>query len=383
MRFSNTLSLQVLLLFAVEPVVNALSAVPSEAASRNLSILQQSLSSMANKLTLSPEIIIPEPTDPTALLLQSTEITKMSEAIRSKAKGNAAFVAGSINALRIFCQEQENARGNFPGPLPVIYCESSIEENASMEDIADAGASGVVCTLLNAAEVASADDLKKDDALKGSFDLARENGIQLIPEVVLKSDREWSADDITAIVDAVAEQCGADPAAVILTVGTIAVEDDEDEDEDEEEEGESSGDEEVTETFDLPSIPKDISKRIPILGSVRAKAGGGRMGASVGLFKESGFNGVVLRCDCLPGYRMNPDLEFVGGFWGAAIGDLKSLKSKNFNFRSTFALDRDVPLEWYNYQKDIMESGALGDMSGKGAGGTAPLDEDNGDYAGF
>lgn len=377
MRFSHALYLQALVLFASQPFANALSAAPSEAASRNLSILQSSLSSIAKKLTLSPEIIIPEPTDPTALLLQSTEITKMSEALRSKAKGNAAFVAGSMNALRAFCQEQERARGNFPGPLPVIYCESSIEENASMESIAEAGAAGVVCCVLDAAEIDSADDLKKDETLKASFESAREHGMQLIPEIILKSDREWGENDITAVVDSLVEQCGADPAAIILTVGTIATDDDDEEKDGEEEDCE----EQTTASFGLPLISKELSKRIPILGSVRAKAGGGRMGDSVGSHKESGFNGCVLRCDCLPGYRMNPDLTFVSGFWGAAIGDLKSTKSKNFNFRSTVALERDIPMEWFNYQKNIMESGALG-SPGSGGGGDA-LDADNGDYRGF
>ena len=109
------------------------------------------------------------------------------------------------------------------------------------------------------------------------------------------------------------------------------------------------------------------------------KAGGGRIGSAVQAHKESGFNGVILRCDCLPGYRMNPDLDFVKNFWGAAIGDLKSTKSKNFNFRSKVALERDIPMEWFKYQKSVMESGALGGNEP----GANPLDSANGDYQGF
>jgi len=302
----------------------------------------------------------------------------MSYAIRTKAKGNAVFIAGSVNSLRTFCQEQESARGNFPAPLPVIYCESSIEENVDMVNVAEAGAAGYLYSTLNGEEIASAEDVKKDDAVKTRFESALANGMQLIPEVVLKPDMVWSEDDLVAIVDAVIEQCGAEPAAIVFTVGAIAAEDKEDADE--EEEGESSSEEKAAKVeIQLPQVPKALSKRIPILGSVRARAGGGRMGNAVGSHKESGFKGCVLRCDCLPGYRMNPDLDFVGGFWGAAIGDLKSLKSKNFNFRSTIALDRDIPMEWYKYQKDIMESGALG---GSGTG-VDPTDAANGDYQGF
>jgi hypothetical protein len=359
--------------------VRALSTSPSEVAARNLMTLQQSLSSMANKLTLSPEIIIPEPTDPTALLLQSTEVTKLSHAIRIKAKANAAFVSGSINSLKIFCKEQETARGNFPGPLPVIYCESSIEENFSVTDLADAGAAGYLYSLLKGEEVGSADDLTKDNSLKENFDLAIQNGLQLIPEVVLKPDKEWNEEDISSIVNAISEKCGSDPAAVVFTVGKVAAED-EGSTENSESLDDNSDDSDPNHQACLPRVPKDLAKKIPILGSVRAVAGDGRMGAAVALHKEYGFKGCVLRCDCLPGYRMNPDLNFVSGFWGAAIGDLKSTKSKSFNFRSTIALDRDIPMEWYKYQKNVMESGALGSPGGDVGD---PLDTSAGDYKGF
>jgi hypothetical protein len=336
---------------------------------------------MANKLTLSPEIIIPEPTDPTALLLQSTEITKLSHAIRTKAKANAVFISGSINSLRIFCREQETAKGNFPGPLPVIYCESSMEDNFSMTDLADAGAAGYLYSLLKGEEIGSADDLKKDNVLRENFDSAIQNGLPLIPEVVLQPNKAWDEEEISAIVNTISEKCGSDPAAVIFTVGKVVAED----------EGSTADSGSLSEdvTSDgnesnhqscLPRVPKDLAKKIPILGSVRAVAGDGRMGAAVALHKEYGFKGCVLRCDCLPGYRMNPDLNFVSGFWGAAIGDLKSTKSKSFNFRSTIALDRDIPMEWYKYQKSVMESGALGSP---GADAGDPIDTSAGDYKGF
>ena len=92
------------------------------------------------------------------------------------------------------------------------------------------------------------------------------------------------------------------------------------------------------------------------------------------------FNGAFLRADCVPGYRLNPDLNVVGGFWSAAMGDLKSLKSKNFSFRSKVKLEKDIPMEWFNYQKDVMDSGALG-MTGGGA--DPSLNPDAGDYQGF
>ncbi len=41
-------------------------------------------------------------------------------------------------------------------------------------------------------------------------------------------------------------------------------------------------------------------------------------------------------------------------------------------------------VEWYNYQKDIMDSGALGKSGGGGGGGGGgDLNPDSGDYKGF
>jgi hypothetical protein len=367
---------QQVLLFAIAAIAlkaaDALSLSTPEAANLAKGRLQESLSSPAKKMTISPEIIIPEPSDPTALLLQSTEVTKLSDTLRSKAKGNAAFISGSINSVKSFCDEQESARGNFPGPLPVVYCESSYsgENKPELSDLANAGVAGVLYTVLNGDKISSADEILNDSNVEASFQSAIESGLQLIPEVVVDSKVAWDEDMTQSLVDKLSEKCGSAPAAILLTLGV---------DVKEEGEEEESKDESEAETISLPKVPKGTP---PILGSVRAVAGGGRIGQAVAACKDAGFNGVVLRCDCLPGYRMNPDLEFVGGFWGAAIGDLKSLKSKNFNFRSKVSLDRDIPLEWFNYQKNVMESGALGG-SGPGANPLDEIDPDNGDYQGF
>lgn len=330
--------------------------------------LQQALSSPSKKLTISPEIIIPEPTDPTAILLQSTEITKMSQSLRTKAKANAAFISGSLASVKVFCKEQESAMGNFPGPLPVIYCNSSVKgsKNLNLEEISEVGVDAVLYTVNNGNEIDSVQDVSNDDNLKVIFESAQEYGLQIIPEVILNARNTWSEEDTSSLIGAIEEQCGSIPACLLSFPPS-----NDDEDEARKEEMDPSI---------LPKVPSDISKRIPILGSIREVAGGGRIGDAVAAYKEAGFNGAVLRCECLPGFRMNPDLNVVEGFWTAAISDIKSLKSKSFNFRSKVALDRDIPLEWYNYQKNVMESGALGKV---GAGEGDPLDSDNGDYKGF
>jgi len=342
---------------------------PSEAAQLAYGRLRETLSSLSNKATLSPEIIIPEPTDPTALLLQASEVTNLSTRLRTTAKANAVFISGSVNAIRSICAEQETARGNFPSPLPIIVCESSYggEESAEFSDLAEAGASGMLHCLLGGKEISSVDDVKADDSFGSAFASARDCGIQLIPELVLSREVNFDEAQLTEIVDVLTEKCGMEPAVLLLTIGSYQSDDDDS--------GEVGDRVEVK----LPQVTTALKKRIPILGSVREVAGGGRIGSSVSKFKECGFNGAILRCECLPGFRMNTDLDLVGGFWSAAIGDLKSVKSKAFNFRSKVSLDRDVPMEWFNYQKDVMESGALGGDDP----GISPLDSGSGDFKGF
>jgi hypothetical protein len=145
------------------------------------------------------------------------------------------------------------------------------------------------------------------------------------------------------------------------------------------EEAEQEGEE----AEDAPStpeiiIPEALSDRIPFTGSIRTTAGDGRMGYAISQLKKFNFSAAFLRADCVPGYRLNPDLNVVGGFWSAALSDLKSLKSKNFGFRTKVKIEKDVPMEWYNYQKDVMDSGALG-LSG----GPSGLNTEAGDYKGF
>ena len=194
----------------------------------------------------------------------------------------------------------------------------------------------------------------------------------------------WGEEEMESLVSALTEECGGvEPAGVVINVDRT---EEEGREEDVGDEGADVGDEEDDEeaTTDpasrLPRPSRSLSRRVPILGSVRTPAGGGRMGTEVSALKSAGLTGAVLRCDCVPGYRLNPDLEAVGQFWSLAISDLKSVKSKSFGFRSKVKIERDVPMEWMNYQKDVMSSGALGESFVQGVD---DLNPDAGDYKGF
>ena len=150
------LALLLLLLLSSQQhqVTSLTTSKSSEAAQLTRSRLSEALSSPSGKLTLSPEIVIPEPASPTAILLQNSAVTQLSESLRTKAKANTAFLqTSSISSLKTFCNEQELARGNFPGPVPVIYCKKETEQDDSQDDdndndnlseLAELGVSGVI-----------------------------------------------------------------------------------------------------------------------------------------------------------------------------------------------------------------------------------------------
>ncbi|KAL7464827.1 hypothetical protein ACHAXS_005150 [Conticribra weissflogii] len=343
--------------------------------------LTEALRSPSKKLTIHPELVLPEPSDPTALLLRASEVTKLSQVIRTKAKANAVFVEGTVDALTPMGNEQETARGNFPGPVPIIYSWKNLDDHSyslatCVEKLSRVdGVEGVLIPFFGGTEIDSVETYlskaEKFPSLADECAKVREAGIQPIPELILSPRALWAEEDVVRLLDAVKETCGGlDPVSIVFTNGETSTKADKSENELDEDE------------FSTPNIaiPESVAKRLCFIGSVRTSAGEGRMNRAILQLQNCNFNGGFLRADCVPGYRLNPDLNAVGAFWSAAIGDLKSLKSKNFSFRSKVKLEKDIPMEWYNYQKDVMESGALGMPGGGGGGG---LDPNSGDYKGF
>jgi len=352
----------------------------SEAAQLTRARLQQAMSSPSGKLTLSPEIFVPEPSNPTAILLQGPAITQLSESVRGKAKANVAFlVADSLGSYRKFCKEQEEARGNFPGPVPVIYCDTKSGSSTTlldmMSDVAETGVSGVLVSINEGSEISSLDDIVGDDDapwLK-ACNVALEYGLQPIPEITIKDTTasSWKEQEIETLVQKLSGFLGEDPVSILISINRPSNGSDMDDDE------EAS---ESTDNLALPTVPKALGKRVPILASVRAGAGGGRLGEETAQVKASGFTGAVLRRECVPGFPANPSIEFSSDFWSACIGDLKSTRSKTFNFRSKNKMEQQLGTKWANLQTDVMDSGALGDMEDSAPPGFEP---DSGDYKGF
>ncbi|VEU41984.1 unnamed protein product [Pseudo-nitzschia multistriata] len=373
MRFQNQTfgALCPLLAFLLPNDSMSLSA---EVAQFNRAQIQQALSSPSGKLTFSPEIVVPEARDPTAILLQGPAITQLSTNIRSRAKANVAFVTSdALGTFRTFCKEQEEARGNFPGPVPIIYCGAENDETKriveDLPEIADTGVAGVLVSINGGSEISSMGDISGDDSEPSSWlkicKNAIECGLQPIPEVVVKDSTAalWKEEEMEALVDKLSELMGEDPVSIVLTINPTS----------------SEEDSEATD-LPLPSISKSVGKRVSIMKSVQTAAGGGQLGEATRLIKASGFTGAFLRRECVPGFPASPNVEFSSDFWSACIGDLKSTRSKTFNFRSKNNMETQLATQWANYQQDVMDSGALGDMSD---GPPPGFDAEGGDYQGF
>mmetsp|Transcript_8497 Transcript_8497/g.18709 ORF Transcript_8497/g.18709 Transcript_8497/m.18709 type:complete len:395 (-) Transcript_8497:100-1284(-) len=377
---------------------SGISALSTESASLARSRLVEALRSPARKLTLSPEIIIAKPTDATAMLLQATEIQKLSTKIRD-GKSNAAAISGSIDALRSFASEQESVRGNFPGPIPALYCPTSDGENIveCYADAAEAGASAVVFSVLKGSPISSPSDAGAcAEALSKAAAAARDAGIAVVPEVTTAIGSIWQSENVEALVDALAQAMGEDPVAVLMSpeVGPVIFEDDVDEDDENDdlpgmiaagsssqEDGDENEDDD--EDFGLPAVSRETGRRTVVLGSVALSPGDGRIEGYIACLKERGFAGAILRSTCVPGAinGLNLDLNFVGNFWQAAVGSLKSVRSKSFGFRAKNNMGTKMSTVWENYQKDITESGALG-ISGVHSS-IGSINPDKGDYKGF
>ncbi|KAG7340761.1 hypothetical protein IV203_024304 [Nitzschia inconspicua] len=357
------------------------TALTANAAQVTRSRLAEAFASPSGKLTLSPEIIIEDPINPTAILLQSSAVSSLSETLRTKAKANSAFVScTSLSSLKTFCNEQEEARGNFPGPIPVIYCHpkkpSELETNddatvptVDLKELAETGASGILVSTTN--EIASLEDILSDNAWIRQCQEALESGLQPIPEILVTDTiaTTWKENDVEALVTKIAEATGQDPVTVLLTIQTATSSD-----------GNANNSDSSVEILPLPTVPRSLGRKIPILGSVRTPAGENRLGEETARWKAAGFTGALLRHECLPGYQNKPSLEYVSDFWAACIGDLKSTRSKSFNFRSRNLMEKSFPLEWAKYQKSVIESGALGEAEDNSEGGFNP---NSGDYKGF
>lgn len=131
--------------------------------------------------------------------------------------------------------------------------------------------------------------------------------------------------------------------------------------------------------------PKEPFDKIPIIQSTETIAGSGRLGKTCRVISGRGYTSCLLKHEVTPKSQRS-ELSKLSTFWTLALQSLSRKTSENFSgFRSKVAigLRDDVPMQWFNYQKSIMDDGSLGQSEGGGGGEGDPLDTEGGDYLGF
>jgi hypothetical protein len=222
--------------------------------------------------------------------------------------------------------------------------------------LAEAGVCGVVISC-------SQDQL--ESVLAPATKQALEAGLQPIPEILVT--KPWSDENqMQELTDQVTSIMGQEPAAVMVTL-----------DIDEESDDDIEDTEDEIPVSPLPPVPKTLAKKLPILGSIRVLAGQGRMSFETQRFKDAGYTGCVLKASCLPPVAQK-DVDLMTRFWTSCIADLKSTRSKSFQFRSKNFLNKSAALEWAKYSNSVVESGALGLPEQ-----STSVNADQGDYQGF
>ncbi|GMI54367.1 hypothetical protein ScalyP_jg2573 [Parmales sp. scaly parma] len=307
------------------------------------------------KLTFVPEINLNNQlSDSTNLLVEKLQIESLSRTLRVKSKAGVVVLCGSVDQLSIFCSEQRAAVDDYPGPLNVIF--KGVEEY-DCEAVRVAGADGILSSF-------DTNDEGWEIMMRSALDENSASGLSTVVEVVTSAGFELG--DLEEVV-------GDNVGAIVITGRDSFIDFGE-----EGEDADNGESEPPIVPIAVPKISGDINS-VPVLGSVRVLAGGGRMGEVCAEMNEGGYSGAFLRQECVPKYQFNTDLAEIAKFFVLAITNLKSMKSKNFGgLRSKMKIEKDVPMEWFNYQKDIMESGALGTTE-KATG----INTAEGDFVGF
>ena len=143
------------------------------------------------------------------------------------------------------------------------------------------------------------------------------------------------------------------------------------------------GAEDELDNIKLYPKPPEPYTSLPVLVETDVPAGDGKLQVATRKLASLGYSSVVMLPSCAPP-GLPPKLTDLTNFWIAALSTLNSARSTKFGgFRSKVSLEKDVPLEWQNYQKDVMSSGALGKVGASSTDDADAINTATGDYKGF
>jgi len=308
------------------------------------------------KITLGLTYEPPTPSDATQVILLTVDIPKCSKELREKGKCKYIVVPGETVKrdegwevdFKSFLEEQNaNAEpGSLPGPTRV-FLDVTRDPTLWNDKIPSLKKSGLAGVLVDKHE-----DIAKAESLN-------------LPALYKINDYDHTKGlDVTAYISTLSEKLSSNLAGCVLPGHP---------------EGFYDQDENKPPTLlQKPPPPYDDLPIIIELGGV--KAGDGELQYATRKLAGMGYSSILMLPSILP-VGLPPTLPDITNFWVAALSTLGSLRSNKFGgFRSKVALEKDVPMEWLNYQKDVMSSGALGATGEKPS---ADINTDAGDYQGF
>lgn len=301
----------------------------------------------------------PPPTDATQVILQTSDLPKSSHLLRTQGKSKYIVVPGQTVKreegwevdFKGFLNEQATMapRGTLPEATRVfldVTGDPTLWDD-KVPDLASAGLTGVLVD--NPAELAKAADL----GLAAMYRLNDHNHADGID--VSKHLSDLPSTSTSAI-------------ALVVLPGY-----DEDFYQDAEESASSPP----------PPIlkkPKAEHSEIPCCIELGVPAGEGLLQSASRKLGSMGYDSILMLPSVVPP-TVPPTASGLASFWCSALAALSSPRSQAFGgFRSKVSLEKDVPMEWMKYQKDIMASGALGKV---GAKENDDVDTLRGDYQGF
>ena len=213
--------------------------------------LSQAISSVTKKLTYSPELVLPEPMDWTAIALQTHAITGLSKQLRH-AKANVIVLQASITALQTMTSEQATVLpGTFPESVPIVYTipssSSSDNDNDKENDdndknpkndlfttqwneISQAGADGVLISVQSSDLLSSSSSESSSESSSSSWieqcQTAMKCGLQPIPELLINNNNNQDTNDsypspISHCVNEICTALGFDPVAMVVTTTSL------------------------------------------------------------------------------------------------------------------------------------------------------------------
>lgn len=277
--------------------------------------------------------------------LRTLPIRGMSEDLRV-AKTSCVAVRGMGDLLTYVAAEQAEAKGEFPGPIAVLYVQPVGEPLDALDAkaVAEAGASAVLLSL-PAQVPCSGDELDAAlAALAPVASAAAECGLEVMVELSVSASAEW---DVAAAEAAFAKvEAATSCAAMVLGLRADKVQ-------------------------PLPDAFKGI-----VLASLRLPWS--QIDDVCDSLRAAGYCGALLRSECMP--MAASTVSDWGEFWAGIVTNAKSNKSRTV----TIMVGRQKKVDAMKaYVEKVRASGQFEVNDGVSMGAAEGIDAGRGDYMGF